>query len=183
MLAEILNMYSSMFVVMAQCGEPARLREFYGLKVKDLMDKRSWDLPVVDKKTDIDHVFSILSGKNHVWVVESRESMKVVGVITEHDALSLLSPAYVQMHAFSRPNIRSFQIGLVTTAEEMMSKHLITAFPGESVTAVLARMKQHRVRRLPVVDEQRKLIGEITLHHLIYQYHKEHRKVVSSSVE
>ncbi|RLF51567.1 MAG: CBS domain-containing protein, partial [Thermoplasmata archaeon] len=29
------------------------IKEFYDLKVKDLMDHRYWDLPVVEKDTDI----------------------------------------------------------------------------------------------------------------------------------
>ena len=138
------------------------------------MDKRTWDLPVVEKTADLDYVFSVLSGKNHVWVVETKETMKIVGVITEHDALSLLSPAYASSHTFSRPNLRSLQYGLASTAEEIMSKKPITVSCDDGIVDVLAKMKQYRVRRLPVVDEKHTLIGELTLHHLIYQYHKEH---------
>ena len=151
-----------------------RIKAFYDLKVQDIMDKQLSDLPVVEKTANLDQVFFVLSEKNHVWVVETKETMKVVGVITEHDALSLLSPADVSAHTFSRPNLRSLQYGIESTAEEIMSKKPITVSYDDSIVNVLAKMKQYRVRRLPVVDKKHTLIGELTLHHLIYQYQKEH---------
>ncbi len=153
------------------------MKAFYNRKVHDIMDKQMNDLPVVEKAATLDEVFFVLSAKNHVWVVETKETMKVVGVITEHDALSLLSPVDVSSHTFSRPNLRSLQYGIESTAEEIMSKKPITVSCDDGVVDVLAKMKQYRVRRLPVVDEKYTLIGEITLHHLIYQYHKEHGMV------
>jgi len=151
-----------------------RMKTFYDRTVQDFMDKRTWDLPFVEKSADIDHVFSILSGNDHLWVVEDTTSMKVVGVITEHDALSLLSPASASSHTFGRPNLRSLQYGLASTAEEIMTKKPITISCQDRIVDVLTKMKQYQIRRLPVVDEKYTLIGEITLHHLIYQYHKEH---------
>ena len=61
--------------------------EFYKLHVKDLMDKRIWDLPLIEKDENIQHVLSILSGKSHVWVIDTKENNKLLGVITEHDVL------------------------------------------------------------------------------------------------
>ena len=148
-----------------------RMKTFYDLKVQDLMDKRTWDLPVVEKTADLDYVFSVLSGKNHVWVVETKETMKIVGVITEHDALSLLSPAYASSHTFSRPNLRSLQYGLASTAEEIMSKKPVTTSPDERIRDVLMKMKEQKIKQLPIVDENDRLLGEITLHQLIIRYH------------
>ncbi|MCX6664587.1 MAG: CBS domain-containing protein [Euryarchaeota archaeon] len=159
---------------MTEKSAGTKMKAFYNLKVQDIMDKQIGDLPVVEKTANLDQVFFVLSEKNHVWVVETKETMKVVGVITEHDALSLLSPADVSSQTFSRPNLRSLQYGIESTAEEIMSKKPITVSYDDGIVDVLAKMKQYRVRRLPVVDEKHTLLGELTLHHLIYQYHKEH---------
>ncbi|HEC72654.1 MAG TPA: CBS domain-containing protein [Thermoplasmatales archaeon] len=148
------------------------LKEFYELPVRELMDKRIWDLPVIEKNKDISHVFSILSGKNHVWVVDNKKNMKLVGVITEHDVLSVLSPAHIPPYVFGKPDLRSLQHGLAKKAEDVMSKNPVVSHPEEKVIDVLSKMKRCQVRRIPVVDEKHKLLGEITLHHLIYKYYK-----------
>ena len=156
------------------------ITEFYKFTVKDLMDSHSWDLPVVEKNTDITNVFSILSGKSHIWVVDKKETMKVVGVITEHDALQLLSPAYEPSYFSRKINIRSLQYNLANTAEDIMSKKPVTISPDDTVTDVLEQMTRYRVRRLPVVDKNDTLVGEITLHHLIYKYHQEQIKKIKT---
>jgi hypothetical protein len=48
--------------------------EFYEIPAGDIMDERVWDLPLIEKEKDagIDCVLSILTGSDHVWVVESR---------------------------------------------------------------------------------------------------------------
>lgn len=148
------------------------IKEFYNLKVKDLMDKRTWDLPVVDKDTDIATVLSIVSGKNHVWVVDNKKDMRLIGVITEHDLLSLLSPPHLPPYMFGKPDLRSLQFGIVSKAEELMSKRPITCKADERIHDILLRMKKYRIRRLAVVDDNGRLIGEITLHHLICKYYR-----------
>jgi len=157
---------------MSKSSKNRLLKEFYELPVKDLMDKRSWDVPVIEKKEDISHVFSILSGKNHVWVVDNKKNMKIIGVITEHDVLSILSPARIPPYVFGKPDLRSLQYGLAKTAEDVMSKKPITSSPEEKVADVLSKMKRCQVRRIPIVDEDHKLLGEVTLHQLICKYYK-----------
>lgn len=148
------------------------IKEFYDLKVKDLMDHRYWDLPVVERDTDIATVLSILSGKNHVWVVDNKEDRRLVGVITEHDILSVLSPPHLPPYMFGKPDLRSLQFGVVSKAEDIMSEKPITCKADEKIYDVLLRMKKYRIRRIAVVDDEGRLIGEITLHHLICKYYR-----------
>jgi len=42
------------------------ISDFYELTVSQLMDKRLWDLPLIEDKEDIHHVLSILGGRNHI---------------------------------------------------------------------------------------------------------------------
>ncbi|MFH1100860.1 MAG: CBS domain-containing protein [Methanobacteriota archaeon] len=161
---------------MEKHNEKELITEFYKHSVKDLMDTRTWDMPIVEKNADITTVFTILSGKSHIWVVDNKKTMNIVGVITEHDALSLLSPAYEPSYIAQKMNIRSLQIDQAKTAEDLMSKKPITTTPEENVTDVLTKMNRFRVRRLPVVDSNNTLLGEITLHHLIYKFHQHQNK-------
>jgi predicted transcriptional regulator len=144
--------------------------EFYELRVKQLMDKRVWDLPIVGKKEDIHHILNILGARNHIWVVNDKENRELVGVITEHDALSVLAPKEFPSYVFGMPDIRSIQHGTVKTAEDIMHRKVISCGPDDKIIDVLEKMTIHRLRRLSVLEDK-KIIGELTLHQLIRKYY------------
>ncbi|EMR75643.1 putative transcriptional regulator with C-terminal CBS domains [Thermoplasmatales archaeon SCGC AB-540-F20] len=144
--------------------------EFYKLKIKQLMDKRVWDLPIIEKNEDINHVLNILGARNHIWVINDKEKKELVGVITEHDALSILAPKEFPSYVFGMPDIRSIQHGTVKTAEDIMHRKVISCEPDDNIIDALEKMTNHRLRRLPVLEDK-KIIGELTLHQLIRKYH------------
>jgi len=152
------------------------ISEVYEFKVKDLMKTFSDDTPFVEKNADVNSIFSILNKKNHVWVVENKENLQVLGVITESDTLLLFSPPYTPLQSFDTPSIKSFQYGLSFTAAEIMSKKPLTTSPEEKIVDVLQKMKQYKIKQIPVVDENDKLLGEITLHDFIGRYDKKQVK-------
>ena len=144
--------------------------EFYDLKVEQLMDKRVWDLPIVEKNEDVHHILNILGARNHIWVVDDKDNKVLVGVITEHDALSILAPKEFSSYVFGMPDIRSIQHGTVKTAEDIMHNKVISCESDDKIENVLNKMTVHELRRLPVL-ENKKIIGEITLHQLIRKYY------------
>jgi len=146
------------------------ISDFYELKVSQLMDKRVWDLPLIEAKDDIYHVLSILGARNHIWVVKDKESKKLAGVITEHDVLSILAPKHFPSYVFGMPDIRSIQHGTAKTAEDIMCHRIIDCGPDEKIIDALIKMMKNRLRRLPVVEDK-KIIGELTLHQLIRKYY------------
>ena len=101
------------------------ISDFYELKVSQLMDKRVWDLPLIEKKDDIHHVLSILGGRNHIWVINNKDDKELVGVITEHDVLSILAPKKFPSYVFGMPDISSIKHGTAKTAEDVMSHRVI----------------------------------------------------------
>jgi len=144
--------------------------EFYELKVRQIMDKREWDLPIVEKNEEVSNILNILGGRNHIWVVNDKQKKELVGVITEHDALSILAPKEFSSYVFGMPDIRSIQHGTVKTAEDIMHNKVISCEPDDKIVNVLDKMTIHGLRRLPVL-ENNKIIGEITLHQLIRKYY------------
>jgi len=134
------------------------------------MDKRVWDLPIVEKKDDINHILSILGARNHIWVVNSKEDKELLGAITEHDALSILAPKKFPSYVFGIPDIRSIQHGTAKTAEDIMHRKVISCGSDDIIADVLKKMTVHRLNRLPVLDGK-KIIGEVTLHQLIRKYY------------
>ena len=149
--------------------ESKLVSEFYELKVEQLMDKKIWDIPIVDKDTPILDVLSILDGRSHVWVVNDSNSKELTGVITRQDVLEILAPPRTSYSMFSVPRYKIR--GTNSKAEDVMNKDPITIRCEEKIVNVLQKMMKHRIRRLPVIDKDNKIIGEITLRHLIHKFY------------
>ncbi len=146
-------------------AEPKRVGpKFYELKVEKIMQKR--DVPLIEKDAPVNRVLDILSKKTHVWVTEGKESKKIVGVITEHDILSILSPRRAP-YAFGLPDLRTLHWG---TADSIMHKRLVKCGPKNTIGDVLSKMMEHGIRRLPVTKRNNIIVGEIRLFHIIKRY-------------
>ncbi len=129
------------------------MEKFYNLRVEEVMNSLTWDIPLIEKNADIKMVLIVIISRCYVWVVESMENMKIVGVITEHDAL----------HLFEKFNENM-------TAGDIATKDLIYCTKEEKIRNVLDKIKKHNVRRLPVIENGR-IIGEITLRHIIERFY------------
>ena len=146
------------------------LTDFYDLHVKQIMDRRVWDLPIMEGKEDIYHVLSILGARNHIWVVKDKKSKQLVGVITEHDVLSILTPTKLPSYVFGIPDIKSLQHGTAKVAEDIMCHRIISCGPEDRIIDALMKMVKYKLRRLPVVEDDI-IVGELTLHQLIRKYY------------
>ena len=146
------------------------ISDFYELRVNQLMDKRVWDLPIIEENEDIHHVLSILGARNHIWVVKNKEGKELVGIITEHNVLSVLAPKNLPNYVFGMPNISSIKYGTVKTAEDLMCHRIITCKPDDKIIDALMKMMKYNLRRLPVVMDK-KIVGELTLNQLIQKYY------------
>lgn len=147
------------------------ISDFYELKVNQLMDKRVWDLPIIEEAEDIHHVLAILGARNHIWVVKNKDSKELSGIITEHDVLSILAPKHFPSYVFGMPDVRSIQHGTAKTAMGVMCHKIITCSPDDKIIDALMKMVKYNLRRLAVVKEKNILVGEITLHQLIRKYY------------
>jgi predicted transcriptional regulator len=146
------------------------IKDFYELKVSQLMDKRVWDLPLIEENEDIHNVLSILGARNHIWVIKNKNLKELVGIITEHDVLTILAPKHFPSYVFGMPDVRSIQHGTANTAGDVMAKKIIMCDPDEKIIDALMRMVKFKLRRLPVVKDKI-IVGELTLHQLIRKYY------------
>ena len=81
------------------------------------------------------------------------ESRRLVGVITDRD---------ICMAAGTRHQ----PIGGIAVAD-VMTRTLVTCRPSDSARNALARMAEHAVRRLPVVDDEGRLVGVLSIADLV----------------
>ena len=134
------------------------------LCVKDVMSRRHWDLPIIEKNEDISHVLIIIGARDHVWVVDSKENKKLCGVITVHDILDFLVPR--SSHTFISHIGRRAMRHTSEKASDIMTAHPVVIHENAKIKDAIKTMALHRIRRLPIV-EKGKLAGEITLRQII----------------
>jgi CBS domain-containing protein len=123
------------------------------LTVKDFC---TTNIPTVDEETTIArcarmmHDFDVRS----VIVVNAKSNQqKPLGILTDRDVTT---------------KVVAFDLDAKTlTASDLMATSLACANEFENVMTALARMSEHRIRRMPVVDREGILIGVIEADNLL----------------
>ncbi len=148
------------------------LKNFYQVPVGQVMNKNLWDIPILPKTASIEEVLSVMSARSHVWIVDKENSKKIVGIITEKDLINILAPKKIKPYVTVGVDLSSILFGNVKKAEEIMCKKVIALHKRDTIEDALDKMHSHRVRRLPVIDENGELLGELTLKSLIIQFRR-----------
>ena len=141
------------------------IQTLYNLLAKEVLDKKHWDLPLVEKDAKLSMVLVVLSGTDHAWVVNSLGNKKLLGVLTEGDVLKALAPKR-KITYFGLPTKEAMFWEFHETAEHIMSREPLRCKFEEKVKDLLDKMLTHRVSHIAVVDNS-KIVGEVTLHNLI----------------
>ncbi len=80
-------------------------------------------------------------------VVSDRDSRRVIGIVTDRDIAMRVVAEQREYYA--------------THVNDVMSKDVVTCQSGDDYDEVLAAMKEHQIRRVPVVDSEKRLVGII----------------------
>lgn len=130
--------------------------------VSDVMTK---DVISVKKSADIHEAAQLLSENNISGLPVVDEENHVVGIVTEADILYMAG--IDRGHTF-KDILRHF-IGEPTpkrkigdTVGDIMASPAITAKPDTDIRAVAGILDEKRIKRLPVVDDENKLVGIIS---------------------
>lgn len=140
----------------------ARRRLGETVLVKNLMTK---DVVTVKRNIDIQEAARRLSGLRISGMPVVDDENRVLGVISEADILSLAgvkkghSFKDVLKHLLGEP-LPARRSG--DTVGEIMNSPAITTGPERDIREVAAILDQRRIKRLPVVDAEGKLVGIIS---------------------
>ena len=120
------------------------------IRVKNIMTK---GVLSIDVKMNANEAAKMMEdGK--VGAVIVMENNKPIGIITDRDfALKIVAHAYP----------------ITTSVEKIMSAPLIGVNPEESIWTVAALMYTNKVRKIPVIDEN-KVVGIVTATDLVNQF-------------
>lgn len=114
------------------------------MKVKDVMTKKpAFSTP----EDDLSRVAKQMADHNVglIPIIDNKDSMKLVGVISDRDI-----------------TVRCVAEGknpLMMRASDVMTKPVVTVKQDDDVEEVARTMEKHKIRRVPVVDEQDKVCG------------------------
>ena len=148
------------------------LKHFYRVPVETIMKKDVWNLPIAYEDTPIEDIFAIMTARRHVWIMERKGSMKLKGIITEKDLLEVMAPKRIKTYAIGGIDLRSLLFGNVMVARDIMVRKIIYCKPHDTIEEALDKMRAFRIRRLPVLDDDGNLLGEITIKTIIIQFRK-----------
>lgn len=138
------------------------------MKVKDIMSK---NIIKVGPSTGIQEIYKIFCEKNIGGVPVVDEDNKLLGMVTKTELLDVLIPDYFDMVSDflfiddfgaledmleSLPSLELF------IAEDLMVTDIISIKENASLMKAPVLMNKHNIRRLPVVDSDKRLVGIIT---------------------
>jgi CBS domain-containing protein len=141
------------------------MEELYDTKVEEIMIPQR-DIPFVEENAGWDEFLDKLSVRAHAWVVNNREEMKLVGIVTEHDILrTIIPPTHRKIRMFGIH--RADMLHKETIVQDIMTHNPVVCSPEETVTDVLKKFSSFNIRRLAVVDVKKRLLGEMTIQLLV----------------
>lgn len=142
-----------------------RVEDLYELTVEEIMNMDVWDLPTIAEGEPLTSLLSILGRRGYAYVID--EEGKLVGIVTAKDILHIIAPRGISYTLAGTSYLRGIS---ATKVGEIMRKRVITARKGEKIKNILRKMRDFNVRRIPVVDEKGKLLGEVSLTSLLSLY-------------
>lgn len=127
---------------------------------------------MVNPQTPLKQAIQILSEKQISGLPVVDDMSKLVGIISETDLMwqetGITPPAYIMLLDsviyLQNPATyeRDLHKALGQTVGEVMSNNPITISPDQSLKAAAKIIQDHKVRRLPVVDDAGTVIGILT---------------------
>lgn len=124
----------------------------------------------VSPKTPLPEVWKIIFEKHIHGLPVIDKKNKLVGIISPEDILTKLFPGYEDLFDIDAAFVED-EDGVIKdklknleklTAEDVMNKRVLYTNPNTSLMRALSRMIVRKVRQLPVIDEDDKLIGIIS---------------------
>lgn len=139
-------------------------------KVQDLMTREVF---TVKPETPFKDVIETLLRHDVSGVPVVDEEGRLLGIVTEADLVSKEGFTSLRRRPLQAlvdlvtGDVRWVQKAKALTAESLMTPSPFAIHPADDVSFAARRMLEHRVKRLPVVDHQGRLVGMLSRHDVL----------------
>jgi CBS domain-containing protein len=134
------------------------------MNIKDIM---STHVEIVSPETLLNDVAKKMEASDCGSVLVAKND-RLLGVITDRD---LALRCIAQSHHPAE-----------TTAEQVMTKQILYCYDTDSLESVALNMTQSKVRRLPVLNKEKKLVGIVSLGDLAVHSTDEHHRICGKAL-
>ena len=147
-------------------GEPAVPRPRAGIwRVADVM---TTDVLTIDKNMPYKQIIRLLAEHDLSAVPVVSGGGHVLGMVSEADVLRKEERSFSRMGSgLPHRTHHERRQAEALTAEGLMSSPVVTIYPEAPLGAAARLMNGHRIRRLPVINPARELIGMVTRRDLL----------------
>ena len=116
--------------------------------IHNILQIKGYDVWSIDPQVSVFDALRVMAAKE-VGALVVLEGEKLVGIISERD--------------YARKIILQGKASKDTKVAEIMTHKVITIHPSQTIYEAMELMTNHRIRHLPVVDQEEKVIGVISL--------------------
>ncbi len=139
-------------------------------KIADLMEQlKQRKVPVVPRRATVSEIIDAFAASDHsriLYVVD--DECRFIGVLSLGN---MIRHVFFHYHDPSSIDSRSIINMVVSeTAGDFMQREPMFAIHSEDVEDILQRMIDHNVKEIPILDDEKRVIADITIVDLLKYY-------------
>lgn len=122
------------------------------MRIRDILQTKGADVVVIGPESSVRDLVALLDQHNLGAVIVSTDGIALAGIVSERDVVRRLA---------RDPEVLS------ATVADVMTSVVHSCRPEDSVEALMGTMTEHRIRHLPVLDEEAHLRGIVSIGDLV----------------
>src|SRR4029079_4886293 len=128
------------------------------MKLADILAHKGYKVHSIRPSVSLAEVVQVMVRHNigSLMVCAEEDCKQMLGIITERDILRAC--------AARRGSLESIEVA------EVMTKDIVTASPNDSVEDIMGSMTDHRIRHLPVIEND-ELVGIVSIGDIVKAQH------------
>jgi CBS domain-containing protein len=138
-------------------------------KIADLVERlKQRKVPVVPKRATVSEIIDAFAASDHsriLYVVDDEGSFR--GVLSLGN---MIRHVFFHYHDSSIDSRSLVSMVVSETAGDFMQKEPMVTMLSDDVEAVLQRMIDHNVKEIPILDDEKRVIADLTIVDLLKHY-------------
>jgi len=118
------------------------------MRIREILHAKGYDVITIRPQAPVMEMLKLLRDHNLGAVVVSDDGRHIRGIVTERDVVRKLVDGPHFLHA---------------PVADVMTSEVQTCRPGDSVESLMSTMTNQRIRHLPVVEEDGRLAGIVSI--------------------